>query len=161
MSLLTSRRTIVALLVMAAALTGLTPAASGAAVMAVASPESTYAAAAVRATNNARAENDRRALRVSDCLRGFAVKQAAAMAKSGSMYHQDLGPVMDGCGLSTAGENVAYGSPSGRAVVRHGWMHSEGHRANLLSRDYRLVAVAARRDAGGRWYVAQVFGRRR
>ena len=83
------------------------------------------------------------------------------MAESGSMYHQDLGPVMDGCGLSTAGENVAYGYPSGRAVVRRGWMHSEGHRANILSRDYRLVAVAARRDAGGTWYVAQVFGRRR
>ena len=77
------------------------------------------------------------------------------------MYHQDLGPVMDGCGLSNAGENVAYGYPSGRAVVRRGWMHSEGHRANILSRDYRLVAVAARRDDGGTWYVAQVFGRRR
>ena len=158
MSLLGSRRTVVALLVTAAALTGLAP---GRPAAAVASPESTYAAAAVRATNNARAENDRRALRVSDCLRGFAVRQAAAMAESGSMYHQDLGPVMDGCGLSTAGENVAYGYPSGRAVVRHGWMHSEGHRANILSRDYRLVAVAARRDAGGTWYVAQVFGRRR
>ena len=40
-------------------------------------------------------------------------------------------------------------------------MHSEGRRANILSRDYRLVAVAARRGAGGTWYVAQVFGRRR
>lgn len=158
MSLPERRSAIVALLVTAAALTGLAPGPSGAA---VASPESTYAAAAVRATNNARAENDRRALRVSDCLRGFAVRQAAAMAESGSMYHQDLGPVMDGCGLSTAGENVAYGYPSGRAVVRRGWMHSEGHRANILSREYRLVAVAARRDAGGTWYVAQVFGRRR
>lgn len=158
MSLPERRRAIVALLVTAAALTGLAPGPSGAV---VASPESTYAAAAVRATNNARAENDRRALRVSDCLRGFAVRQAAAMAESGSMYHQDLGPVLDGCRLSTAGENVAYGYPSGRAVVRRGWMHSEGHRANILSREYRLVAVAARRDAGGTWYVAQVFGRRR
>ena len=47
-SLLGSRRTIVTLLVTAAALTGLAPGPSGAA---VASPESTYAAAAVRATN--------------------------------------------------------------------------------------------------------------
>ena len=150
-----SRRAVAALLVTVASLAGVAPAAS------VASPESSYAAAAVRATNNARLENDRRALRVSDCLRGFAAEQAAAMAASDSMYHQDLGPVMDGCGLSTAGENVAYGYPSGRAVVRRGWMHSEGHRANILRRDYRLVAVAARRSAGGTWYVAQVFGRHR
>ena len=125
---------------------------------AAASPESTYAAAAVRATNIARTEDGLRALRVSDCLRGFAVRQAAAMAKAESMYHQDLGPVMDGCGLSTAGENVAAGYPSGRSVVRRGWMRSEGHRANILSRDYRLVAVAARRSDGGTWFVAQVFG---
>jgi uncharacterized protein YkwD len=66
---------------------------------AVASPASEYAASAVQATNVAREAYDRRALRVDDCLRGFAVKQARAMAASESMYHQDLGKVMDACGL--------------------------------------------------------------
>ena len=122
--------------------------------------EAAYASGAVRATNAARAEHDRKALRVSDCLRRFAVKQAEAMAAAGSIFHQDLGAVMDGCGLNTAGENVAVGYPTGRSVVRQGWMNSAGHRANILSRSFRLVAVAARRGEGGTWYAAQVFGRR-
>jgi hypothetical protein len=124
-----------------------------------ASPASEYAAAAVRATNAAREANDRRPLKVNECLRGFAVKQARAMAAAEEIYHQDLGPIMDACGLVTAGENVAYGYPTGRAVVNQGWMKSAGHRANILSRSYRLVAVSARRD-DGTWYAAQVFGRR-
>ena len=127
---------------------------------ALASPSSEYAAQAVRATNAAREAHDRRPLRVSDCLRDFARKQAVAMARSGQMYHQDLGPVMAKCHLVTAGENVAYGYPTGRSVVYQGWMKSAGHRANILSRGFRLFAVAARRDDHGTWYAAQVFGRR-
>jgi uncharacterized protein YkwD len=125
-----------------------------------ASPASSYAAKAVRATNEARVDNGLKALRVSECLRGFAVKQAASMAARGVLDHQDLGAIMQACGLSTAGENVAYGYPTGGAVVRQGWMKSEGHRANILSTSYRIVAVAARRSDDGTWYAAQVFGRR-
>jgi uncharacterized protein YkwD len=125
-----------------------------------ATPESTYAAAAVRAINKARVNHDRRELRTSACLRGFAARHASRMAAQEAMYHQELGPIMAQCGLRTAGENVAYGYPTGRAVVRKGWMRSEGHRANILSRAFRLVAVAARRSDDGTWYVAQVFGRK-
>lgn len=125
-----------------------------------AGPAAEYAEQAVKATNAAREANDRRPLKVNECLRGFAVKQARAMAAAEEIYHQDLGAIMDACGLMTAGENVAYGYPTGKAVVNQGWMRSEGHRANILSRSFRLVAVAARRDDDGTWYAAQVFGRR-
>ncbi len=37
-------------------------------------------------------------------------------------------------------------------------MHSDGHRANILNRGYRVMGIAARKGADGRWYVAQVFG---
>ncbi len=67
---------------------------------------------------------------------------------------------MSECHLVAAGENVAYGYPTGRSVVNRGWMRSEGHRANILSTGFRLVAVAARRDGSGTWYAAQVFGAR-
>ena len=60
----------------------------------------------------------------------------------------------------TVGENVAYGSPTGTSVVDDGWMNSEGHRANILNPDYTLEAIGARKGPDGRWYVAQVFGRR-
>jgi uncharacterized protein YkwD len=125
-----------------------------------AGPASEYAAKAVEATNVAREANDRRAFKVDQCLRGFAVKQARKMAAAGKIFHQDLGAIMAECGLVTTGENVAYGYPTGRSVVNQGWMRSEGHRANILNAGFKLVAVAARRDENGTWYAAQVFGRR-
>ena len=125
-----------------------------------AGPAAEYAERAVKATNQARADHDRRALRVSDCLADFARKQAAAMARAGEIYHQDLEPILAACDLVSVGENVAYGYPTGRAVVNQGWLKSPGHRANILSTGFRLVAVAARRDDNGTWYAAQVFGRR-
>jgi uncharacterized protein YkwD len=125
-----------------------------------AGPASEYAAKAVEATNVAREANDRRAFKVDECLRGFAVKQARKMAAAGKIFHQDLGAIMAECGLVTTGENVAYGYPTGRSVVNQGWMRSEGHRANILNAGFKLVAVAARRDENGTWYAAQVFGRR-
>jgi uncharacterized protein YkwD len=128
--------------------------------VALASPASEYATTAVKATNKAREAHGRGALKVDACLRGFAVKQARAMVKAGEMYHQDLGKLMAACGLVAAGENVAYGFPTGTSVVRDGWMKSPPHRANLLSRGFRVFAVAARRDADGTWYASQVFGRR-
>lgn len=118
-----------------------------------------YAADAVRATNAARVRRDLRPLGTTRCLRSAAARQAAAMAREGSMWHQDLQAVMGDCGLGTVGENVAVGYPTGRAVVT-GWMGSPGHRANILQRRFRLVAVAARRSDSGTWYAAQVFGRR-
>ena len=125
-----------------------------------AGPAAEYAEQAVRATNEAREANDRKPLKVDECLRDFARKQAQAMANAEEMYHQELGPIMETCNLVSVGENVAYGYPTGRSVVNQGWMRSEGHRANILNRGFKLVAVAARRDDQGRWYAAQVFGRR-
>jgi uncharacterized protein YkwD len=132
----------------------------GAPTVAQASPASEYAAKAVEATNEARVANGRKAFKVDECLLGFAKRQARRMAEQSEMFHQDLGPVMETCHLVTAGENVAYGYPTGRSVVNQGWMQSDGHRANILSRGFKLVAVAARRDDNGTWYAAQVFGRR-
>lgn len=124
------------------------------------SPESAYGRQAVKETNAARTTEGLRPLRVSRCLQRYARAQARLMAQREEMFHQDLGPILSGCGLRTAGENVAYGYASGRSVVVDGWLPSEGHRANIMSTSFRLVAVAARRGGDGRWYAAQVFGSR-
>ncbi len=124
-----------------------------------ATTESTYQHQAFAATNKQRVHHDRVELRARDCVQRFAVKQARRQARQDRMFHQDLGPVMRECGLSSAGENVAYGFSSGRSVVNNGWMHSEGHRANILNPQFRLMGIGARKSASGRWYVAQVFGR--
>ncbi|WP_459983803.1 CAP domain-containing protein [Nocardioides sp. AN3] len=120
----------------------------------------TYSVAAVKATNAARHGHGLRGLRVDACLQRYANAQAARQAARRTMFHQDLGVMLRRCGLREAGENVAYGYRTGRAVVRQGWMKSPPHRANILHRSYRLVAVAARKGSDGLWYSSQVFGRR-
>jgi uncharacterized protein YkwD len=121
--------------------------------------EHKYEQQAFTATNANRAHNGRKTLAPDDCLKHAAVRQAKLMAQREQMFHQDLNRVMRDCGLNTAGENVAYGFPSGRSVVNDGWMNSEGHRANILNPDFRLMGIGARKGHNGRWYVAQVFGR--
>ncbi len=122
--------------------------------------EGKYAHQATVATNANRAQQGLRPLNKSKCLRRVAVRQATLMAQREQMFHQDLGAVMDKCHLNTAGENVAYGYSSGRSVVNDGWMHSEGHRANILNPSFRIMGIGARKGHDGQWYVAQVFGRR-
>jgi len=119
-----------------------------------------YAQQAFTATNANREDNGLRPLRPNDCLKHAAVRQARLMAQREQMFHQDIGKVLQDCGLSTVGENVAYGYPSGRSVVNDGWMNSEGHRANILNPSFRLMGIGARKGHNGRWYVAQVFGRK-
>lgn len=119
-----------------------------------------YAATAHQATNEQRTDNGLTVLEKSRCLQRLALKQAKRMAASGTLSHQDLGPVLARCGLRSAGENVAYGYRTGRAVVTKGWMPSAGHRANILGAGFRLEGIGAVRTAGGRWWVAQVFGSR-
>jgi uncharacterized protein YkwD len=126
--------------------------------VAQASASQTYETSVYNNTNVQHAKHNRVALKGARCLDTFAERQARRMADEKRMYHQDLGPILKACNLSLVGENVAYGYSGGRAAVT-AWMNSTGHRANILNAKYRLIAVGAAQDEGGRWYVAQVFGR--
>ena len=46
-----------------------------------------------------------------------------------------------GASYTAAGENIARGHESAASVVS-GWMHSPGHRRNILRRNYRKVGIA-------------------
>ncbi len=107
--------------------------------------------------NQKRENNDLRALNKNKCLQKFANRQAQRMANRREMFHQDLGPILSACGLRAVGENVAYTSGAATSVVG-AWMHSPGHKANILGR-YRITGVAVRKG-GGFWWAAQVFGRK-
>lgn len=109
-------------------------------------------------TNRARKRHDLKRVRRTKCVDRFANRWARKMARRQSLQHQNLRRVMRRCNLSMAGENIAYGYRSGKAVVR-GWMHSPGHRANILKGRYRLLGVGMKRDKFGRPWVSQVFGR--
>ncbi len=119
-----------------------------------------YGERAFQVSNNVRARHGRTRLRHDRCLQRAAARHASSMRTQRRMFHQPLGPLLRGCGLRGVGENVAVGYPTGRAVVRRGWMRSPGHRRNLLRREYRVLAVAARRTPSGAWYACQLLGRR-
>jgi uncharacterized protein YkwD len=125
-----------------------------------ASPSGTYENSVYVNTNAQRAKYNRVALKGSRCLDIYAERQARAMAAKRRIYHQNLRPILDACKLNTVGENVAYGYPDGKSAVA-AWMRSPGHRANILNRNFRLIAVGAYQDSRGSWYVAQLFGRSR
>jgi len=112
------------------------------------------------ATNRVRRHHARVRLSSQDCVQRFAERQARRMARQDRMFHQDLRPVLRRCRLTTAGENVAYGYPSGTSVVNEGWMHSAEHRESILRRQFRVLGMGARQSADGTWYAAQVFGGR-
>jgi uncharacterized protein YkwD len=140
-----------------AVLVGVGPAPAGAQAQ---NAEQKYAQQAFTATNANRAHEGLAKLKATDCVEHAAVRQAKLMAQQERMFHQDLNRVLKDCKLTTAGENVAYGFPSGRSVVNDGWMNSEGHRANILNPSFKLMGIAARQGHNGSWYVAQVFGRK-
>lgn len=127
---------------------------------AAASPAGDYRSSAFKATNAQRAKHDRVTLGGHDCLQKYALRQARRMARAERIWHQNLDQVLRDCRMNFVGENVAAGFPTGRSVVVDGWMKSEGHRDNILQREFRLMGLAARRGDDGRWYAAQVFGRR-
>lgn len=118
----------------------------------------TYQRQIFRTTNQQREKHGLVKYRHQRCVQRYAVRQAKRMARQDRMFHQDLMRVVTDCGLLLAGENVAYGYNSGRSVVNQGWMHSPGHRANILNPAFRLLGSGARRSADGTWYAAQVFG---
>ena len=60
-----------------------------------------------------------------------------------------------GLSYRSAGENIAYGQRSPEEVVR-AWMNSEGHRANILSSNFKEIGVSCYSQRGV-LYWAQFF----
>jgi len=60
---------------------------------------------------------------------------------------------------NTVGENVAAGQTSA-AQVMNSWMNSQGHRENILNRNFRNIGTGIARDTNGVTYWCMVLGRR-
>lgn len=111
-------------------------------------------------TNLERQKRGLRPLVAASCADRFAARHTQRLAATDRMYHQRLRPVLRQCRMRTAGENLAWRSPtlSPQQVVKM-WMGSRGHRANILKPRFRYLGVDAFRSARtGRVYVGQVFG---
>ncbi len=55
----------------------------------------------------------------------------------------------------TVGENIAYGQESAKQVM-NSWMNSQGHRENILNKDYKEIGIGAYTDNGTTYWV-QLF----
>jgi uncharacterized protein YkwD len=134
----------------------------------------------VRATlcvlNAHRARNDLRPLRLNRRLSRAALRHSRAMARRNFFSHDSLSGAsfldrirrtgyLRGARSWSVGENIAYGG--GRrgtpAAISRAWMNSHGHRANILSRSFRVIgigiAVGIPGGRGGGTYTTD-FGRR-
>jgi uncharacterized protein YkwD len=116
-----------------------------------------WEAKVLRLTNARRKAHDVRPLKAGKCPDHFAESWTRHMARTHDFEHQSLAPFFDRCeGITTAGENIAYGYETPRALVS-AWMHSQGHRENILNPSFRRIGVSGWRASDGTTYATQDF----
>ena len=120
--------------------------------------------ALVDAHNAERAKRRLESLQFNPALGAAALHHARDMARRGKMSHTGgdrSSPfermTREGYHFTRAGENVAAGQV-GVAEVMRDWMHSPGHRKNILG-PYREIGVARVTGADGTSYWCATFGR--
>jgi uncharacterized protein YkwD len=90
-------------------------------------------------------------------LSHFAWKHSRRMAELGRLYHTvDLYSRVRAYSPSTWGENVGYAGTLRR--VRTLWMHSDGHRHNILKRGFRRIGIGVFVARGRVWVTAIFYG---
>jgi uncharacterized protein YkwD len=110
-----------------------------------------------RATNTSRTNHAVRRVDIHYELSKLARRHSIAMANRGSIFHTSnpAAYYLDGIRWSTWGENVGV-TPGTVSDLEQAFMSSEVHRANILNRGFRRVAVGTYRDADG-WLWVTVF----
>jgi uncharacterized protein YkwD len=128
---------------------------------------SRVAADVIALTNVERTHYRRAALRANPRLMRAAQLQADQMARAGRMAHvlpdAPYPRTADRIAAAnyrwqTVGENVAFGQANAVKVL-DSWMHSRGHRTNILNSTFTEMGAGYAVDRTGRPYYVQVFGR--
>jgi uncharacterized protein YkwD len=111
-----------------------------------------------RATNQSRSKHEVKKVGIHYRISKLVRRHSVAMAKKGSIFHtgDPAGKYLDGIDWSTWGENVGVtaGTVSG---LQRAFMDSPPHRANVLNRDFRRVAIGTYRDDEGYLWVTVFF----
>ncbi len=117
----------------------------------------------VEAHNRERAEAGLPVLTVDPRLQAAAETHARDMAEHGKMRHRGSDGsdpfrriMSQGYRFRRAGENVAAGQSSPESVLRD-WMHSSGHRRNILG-GFSQIGAAYATGANGNPYWCVTFG---
>jgi uncharacterized protein YkwD len=104
-------------------------------------------------------------LRLDANLARAGRNHSAWMARTGTFSHVGYGGSSFVTRVRATGytapksENIAWGYRTGAAVV-NAWMHSPGHRANIVDCKAKAVGVGAVYSANGTPYFTQEFGSR-
>ncbi|GGO85171.1 hypothetical protein GCM10012280_18340 [Wenjunlia tyrosinilytica] len=120
----------------------------------------------VQLVNKERATAGCRPVTLNSKLARAAQDYTDVMARSGVLSHTGPdGSTMTsrveaaGYSWSALGENIAQGQKDAAAVM-DAWMHSSGHRANILNCDFREIGVGVNTASSGPWWT-QDFGKGR
>ncbi len=129
----------------------------------VSAGQSSMTSQVVNLVNSERAAQGLMALQKDSRLAALAQQKAEDMAKNQYFSHTSptYGSAFDmlkaaGYNYKTAGENIAMGQKSAASVM-DGWMHSSGHRANILHTSYEKIGVGYAVSADGMPYWVQIF----
>jgi uncharacterized protein YkwD len=126
---------------------------------------SAFVADVIDLTNVERTQHKRQPLRANARLMRAAQMHAEQMARARQMAHVlPNAPYPNAADRLAAaeyrwqayGENVAAGQTSASEVLRD-WMHSRGHRTNILNPDFTEIGAGYAVDRDGRAYHVQVF----
>ncbi|MDQ0224994.1 putative YkwD family protein [Metabacillus niabensis] len=114
-------------------------------------------------TNAERRRNGLADLKADTKLSGVAQKKSEDMQQNNYFSHTSptYGSPFDmmrdfGVTYKTAGENIAQGQQTPQQVVQ-AWMNSEGHRKNILSRDFTHIGVGY--DSNGHHWTQMFIGK--
>jgi len=115
------------------------------------------------AANRERAAAGLQALRWDNALAEAARQHVQVMVSQNLLLHQCLDePPLDqraahaGAKFSMIAENIAVGPNA--ETIHDGWMHSTGHRKNILNADVTAIGISTMRGSGG-LFAVQDFSR--
>lgn len=122
---------------------------------------SEYVAEVLRLINIERQKEGLSALTTSSSLTDAANKRAIEIKELFSHTRPDGSScfsVLDEFNVNyrSAGENIAYGQKTPKAVVE-AWMNSSGHRANIMSSKFGKVGIGCYVGSNGTLYWTQLF----
>jgi uncharacterized protein YkwD len=115
-----------------------------------------WEARVLKLTNARRVAHHLEPMKASPCADGFAESWTRHLARREVLEHQSLTPFFTCPRTHTAGENIAAGYDTPRALLS-AWMHSPGHRANILNPHFDRIGVSGWVSAHGVTYATQDY----
>ena len=107
--------------------------------------------------NEEREKKNKTILQPNDKLMRYAQDWAINMAEKNKMYHSNMRDIST-LGFSVVAENIAYGQRT-EVSVMDTWMHSYGHRNNILNGKFNAIGAGYYYNEKDTIYWCVCFGK--